>query len=37
MVKRFKLNEMEYHKNDKTKYFIYDLIENKELFNLKII
>jgi hypothetical protein len=37
MVKRFQLNDMEFKKSDKTKFFIYDLIENNELYNLKMV
>jgi len=37
MVKRFKLKEMDFNKTDKTKYFIYDLIANKDLYNLKLV
>ena len=37
MVNRFKLNEMDFNNNDNTKYFIYDLFKNKDLYFLKFV
>ena len=37
MVKRFNLSDMEFADKHNTKYFLYDLFENKKLFNLKLI
>lgn len=37
MVNRFNLSNMEYEEDHKTKYFIYDLVLNNELYNLKLV
>ncbi len=37
MINRFKLKEMDFNKANKTKYFIYDIFENKDLYNLKLV
>lgn len=37
MVNRFKLSTMDYSEEKKTKYHIYDLIENKDIYSLKLI
>jgi hypothetical protein len=37
MENRFKLNEMEYDENLCTKYFLYDLINNGNLYNIQLV
>lgn len=37
MVNRFKLKEMDFDETDKTKFFIYDIFENKDFYNLRLI
>ena len=37
MVKRFKLIDLDYKKEDYTKYFIYDLKPNKGIYNLQLV
>lgn len=37
MVCRFNLKDMDFNKTDKTKYFIYDLFEYKDMYNLKLV
>ncbi len=37
MVNRFKLTAMDYKAGNKTKYFIYDLIKNADIYHLKLI
>jgi len=37
MVKRFKLSEMNYSNVNATKYFIYDLVENEDVYSLSLI
>jgi hypothetical protein len=35
MVNRFKLTDMDYSTKNNTKFFLYDLFENKEFYNIK--
>jgi hypothetical protein len=37
MVNRFKLKKMDFDATDKTKFFIYDIFENKDFYNLRLI
>jgi hypothetical protein len=37
MVKRFKIIDLDYKKQDYTKYFIYDLKSNKGIYNLQLV
>jgi len=37
MINRFKLIDMEYVKKNNTKFFLYDLFENKDFYNIKLV
>jgi len=37
MVNRFKLKEMDFDETDKTKFLIYDIFENNDFYNLRLI
>jgi len=37
MVNRFKLKEMDFDETDKIKFLIYDIFENKDFYNLRLI
>jgi hypothetical protein len=37
MINRFKLTNMDYSNKNNTKFFLYDLFENKEFYNVKLV
>ena len=37
MINRFKLTNMDFSNNNNTKFFLYDLFENENIYNLKLI